>query len=182
MYGSVNQPQGAHMAHQAVWGPQRHRSDSCNSKPNRPNRSIAISRVDHVKASKDQACRRPPSVHWAGGTQITSLASLPVVSPSRVCKGYSGAVAAMEVEQQQPQVTNLQLSILATIKSAQLQNGLKHGDFSRYRWVDFVWCMYVCVGGWLPVLCAWQGRVAHKLLRQLPATEQQCIRHSTPNR
>ena len=46
-------------------------------------------------------------------------------------------------EQQQPQVTNLQLSILATIKSAQLQNGLKHGDFSRYRWVDFFWCMCV---------------------------------------
>lgn len=36
-------------------------------------------------------------------------------------------------EQVQPAVTNLQLSILATIKTAQLQNGLKHGDYSRYR-------------------------------------------------
>jgi hypothetical protein len=36
----------------------------------------------------------------------------------------------------QPHVTNLQLSILATIKTAQLQNGLKHGDYSRYRWVE----------------------------------------------
>jgi len=33
----------------------------------------------------------------------------------------------------QPGVTNLQLSILATVKTAQLQNGLKHGDYSRYR-------------------------------------------------
>jgi signal recognition particle subunit SRP68 len=40
-----------------------------------------------------------------------------------------------QTEQQQavPQVSNLQLSILATIKTAQLQNGLKHGDYSRYR-------------------------------------------------
>lgn len=43
--------------------------------------------------------------------------------------------AAQQPEQQQaaPQVSNLQLSILATIKTAQLQNGLKHGDYSRYR-------------------------------------------------
>lgn len=50
-------------------------------------------------------------------------------------------------EQQAPQVSNLQLSILATIKTAQLQNGLKHGDYSRYR---CGWCM--------GSLRAWQGQ------------------------
>lgn len=49
----------------------------------------------------------------------------------------------------QPQVTNLQLSILATIKTAQLQNGLKHGVYSRYRWVHITAtehpdCMTLC--------------------------------------
>lgn len=29
----------------------------------------------------------------------------------------------------------LQLPLLATIKTAQLQNGLKHGDYGRYRCV-----------------------------------------------
>lgn len=38
-----------------------------------------------------------------------------------------------EVQPAQPAVTNLQLAILATVKTAQLQNGLKHGDYSRYR-------------------------------------------------
>lgn len=50
-----------------------------------------------------------------------------------------------EQQQVQPQVTNLQLSILATIKSAQLQNGLKHGDYSRYRWAVVIQRAYSCL-------------------------------------
>lgn len=57
-----------------------------------------------------------------------------------------------EPQQAQPQVTNLQLSILATIKSAQLQNGLKHGDYSRYRWVGMsehaCGCFCTAAAGW----------------------------------
>jgi hypothetical protein len=33
----------------------------------------------------------------------------------------------------------LQLNLLSVIKSAQLQNGLKHGDYGRYRCVRWFW-------------------------------------------
>lgn len=33
----------------------------------------------------------------------------------------------------QPQLNPLSLALLSTIKTAQAQNGLRHGDYTRYR-------------------------------------------------
>jgi signal recognition particle subunit SRP68 len=42
---------------------------------------------------------------------------------------------ATDVVEEAAASLQLQLNLLSVIKSAQLQNGLKHGDYGRYRCV-----------------------------------------------
>eukprot|EP00882_Tetradesmus_deserticola_P030966 GHRQ01034996.1.p1 GENE.GHRQ01034996.1~~GHRQ01034996.1.p1 ORF type:complete len:125 (-),score=7.69 GHRQ01034996.1:436-810(-) len=67
---------------------------------------------------------------------------------------------ATDVPQEAAASLQLQLSLLSVIKSAQLQNGLKHGDYGRYRWpASHVLCF-------LP-LCAAQAAINEHWLLQL---------------